>query len=301
MDVRTVLSKIGISNNHALQIKAEELDRLASMRCRSSLGNLKIAQAALCIELAAKQLQVAVDRKAVIKAIGVPAGKYNTAFVSLKTILGVQDRITLDELCTEFRLTSLLTFTKGLLADYEQAVRNRIGDERKRREADFSSPVYAASALAIAALLHDAALDTRRLLSFAEVSRGNFMAVKSEFEELLPRVKTALAGKSKSSSSNKSSGSKLASSLSDDDAIPVSAVRTDAEIMVELAATTATALEGNSKGNATGGKNAKSAEDEDVDFDEWSRRILEAGGDEEEDENEAEEEKQQSAKRRRLQ
>eukprot|EP01028_Stygiella_incarcerata_P002758 TRINITY_DN1524_c0_g1_i1.p1 TRINITY_DN1524_c0_g1~~TRINITY_DN1524_c0_g1_i1.p1 ORF type:complete len:403 (+),score=131.86 TRINITY_DN1524_c0_g1_i1:22-1209(+) len=160
MDIKSVLSRLSLSDPTKVARKAMELSRRCDVRCQSGYSTLFLrgaatCQGALCVDLACKlcgETNHGFKTKDFAKIGGVPVNVYERTMQSVVHVLGVEFPVSLEELSIRFGAARVRSFAERVLDLY----RKRIQAQRRERGElsvviETTSPLHAAAALYVCA------------------------------------------------------------------------------------------------------------------------------------------------------
>jgi hypothetical protein len=174
MDIKSVLSRLTLSNPSRVARKAMELSRRCEVRCQSGYSTLFLrgaatCQGALCVDLACKlcgDVKHGFKTRDFAKIGGVPLNIYERTMQSIVHVLGVEFPVSLEELSVRFGAATVRLFAEKVLDLYRKRVQ---AQKRERGELsvviETSSSLHAAAALYVCAKSLDVKMSLDELIA----------------------------------------------------------------------------------------------------------------------------------------
>ncbi|KAL5981131.1 Origin of replication complex subunit 6 [Asimina triloba] len=154
MDLSEIAGKLGLSDPKHVIRKAEELRRLSDVHFNSSIiGVGEVQKAIICLEIAATRLQLLFDRQNAIKLSGMSEKAYNRSFNAMQNGMGIKTTLDVRELAIQFGCVRLIPFVQKGLSLFKERFLAALPVSR-RASADFSRPVFTATAFYLCAKRH---------------------------------------------------------------------------------------------------------------------------------------------------
>ena len=163
MDVAALCKSLKISSSLVVA-KANEYERLATVRLGGSSNIQDSAKNVCCVELACRKLQVDINHNLAVRFSGLSNAKYNLRMNFYQELVGVRRVLTGRDLCVQFGCVQLASEVIVVLNRLKAVLLRNVSEDRKRF-ADFSKPVYMGTAFLVTAQKHGSAVDRKRLLT----------------------------------------------------------------------------------------------------------------------------------------
>eukprot|EP00058_Branchiostoma_floridae_P019199 XP_002604688.1 hypothetical protein BRAFLDRAFT_228799 [Branchiostoma floridae] len=167
--VKKIAPKLGISVPNTIK-KALELMRMCDARCTnlSSLGVQGSCKAVLCLELAASCQDQPVNKDIAVRLSGVSKKVYSNALQTLGRLLDMQPRASVKDLCVQFGCVGAADLAKDILHRYQDELQTKVSD------ADISQPMFPAAAVYGSAKQLKIKVDKAKLTSIAATRKTVF-------------------------------------------------------------------------------------------------------------------------------
>ncbi|KAL5722740.1 Origin of replication complex subunit 6 [Ranunculus cassubicifolius] len=183
MDISGLAQKMGLSDKKIVR-KAEELRRLSDIQFDSSaIGVGETCKAVICLEIAANRLQVMFDRQSAIKLSGMSEKAYNRCFNCMQNGLGFKPTLDVRELGIQFGCVRLIPIVQKGLTLYKKRFLDALPASR-RASADFTRPVFTATAFYLCAKRHKLKVDKQKLIELCGTSESEFTSVSISMKDL---------------------------------------------------------------------------------------------------------------------
>ncbi|XP_023331943.1 uncharacterized protein LOC111704053 [Eurytemora carolleeae] len=165
---------------------------------QASLGLSVSVESGVCLQLAAENQGKTVDLKTISKCAGSKSkAQYLDSLQNIRTILGLGNSLTLQELVIQINAMSLINPAKELLNLYEKHIRETYGEDRAK-SVDTSKELYLCAAVYAAGKQVNIKLDTNKLVILGKTKKKEMTDLGSEMIKLVP-VKSVRKSSSTSS------------------------------------------------------------------------------------------------------
>ncbi|XP_058105521.1 origin of replication complex subunit 6-like [Magnolia sinica] len=142
-----------------------------------SLMQGEVCKAVICLEIATNKLQVLFDRQSAIKLSGMSEKAYNRSFNAMQNLIGLKTTLDIRELGIQFGCVRLICFVQKGLSLYKDRFLAALPAPR-RASADFSRPVFTATAFYLCAKRHKLKVDKIKLIELCGTSESEFTSVR---------------------------------------------------------------------------------------------------------------------------
>ncbi|CAH3042114.1 unnamed protein product [Pocillopora meandrina] len=186
---RSLSKRLGITTLDVLK-KAAELERLMNVR-GCSMNLTSVSKSVICLEIAANNSQVPMNRNVAIQLSGMTKKAYIHAFKTIECLLGKQKEFTIKDLAVQFGCMEA--------SDLAQQIHQRYKQEFVKEVEDMSHPIFNATALYTACRYKKIKIDKTKLLSvLGTCKRSTFDSLFKKMEKI-PDMLEATESKRKTS------------------------------------------------------------------------------------------------------
>uniref|UniRef100_A0A061SE02 Origin recognition complex subunit 6 n=1 Tax=Tetraselmis sp. GSL018 TaxID=582737 RepID=A0A061SE02_9CHLO len=165
--------------------KAKELDRRISVKISQGLGEGEVCRPVVCLELAAKTLNIFLKPEPCFSAAsGAPEKLYRRTLLLVQKLLGIRQRVTARELVEQFQCVRLEAAVQRTVDAFKERYRKALG-EGDRGAADFGRPVFVVAAFYLVAKKHKVPrVDRPDLLRLAVADEAEFSKTVNSIMDL---------------------------------------------------------------------------------------------------------------------
>lgn len=134
-------SKMGINSSRIIR-QAEEYVRLSQVRC-TGLGNATAtSKAVVCLELAARSMNLPIDKEYAIKLAGLNKKLYQSCLKATECLLGLEPHFGLRDLAVQYGCMDAVKVAAQILERYEKSL-----PAAQQQDLDLSKPLFTTAAL----------------------------------------------------------------------------------------------------------------------------------------------------------
>jgi len=172
--LRSLSKRLGITTVDVSK-KGSEFERLMDVR-GCSLTLTSVAKSVICLEIAANNSQVPVDKNVAIRLSGMTKKAYIHAFKTIECLLGKKKEFTIKDLAVQFGCMEA--------SNLAQQIHQRYKQDFVQEAEDISHPIFVATALYTACKYKKIKIDKNKLLNMLATKRSTFDSLHKKMEKI---------------------------------------------------------------------------------------------------------------------
>ncbi|XP_020344786.1 origin recognition complex subunit 6 [Oncorhynchus kisutch] len=170
-------SKMGITSARILS-QAEEYMRLSLVRCTGLKNTTGTSKAIICLELAAKSMNLPLDKEYTVKLSGLKNKQYQSTLKAIECMLGLDSHLGLRDLAVQFGCMDAVKVATKILERYEASL-----PAAQQKDVDLSKALFTTAALNAACKCLKIKVD-RKLVTSSGAKKGIFDRLCTQLQKL---------------------------------------------------------------------------------------------------------------------